>query len=43
MGENANLKAYNFSTTKDVAPTFLAEGEEVASKDTKPPGGRAAY
>ena len=38
-GENANLKAYNFSTTKDVAPTFLAEGEEVASKDTKPPGG----
>jgi hypothetical protein len=38
-GENSNLKAYAFSTTKDVPPTFIAEGEELASKGTKPPGG----
>jgi outer membrane protein assembly factor BamB len=38
-GENANLKAYNFSTTRDVFPTFRAEGDERASKGYKSPGG----
>ena len=30
-GENAGLKAYNFSTTHDVLPMFRAEGNELAS------------
>jgi hypothetical protein len=38
-GENANLKAYNFSTASGAFPTFFAEGDTVASVDTPLPGG----
>ncbi len=38
-GENAGLKAYDFSTTHDVLPTFRAEGNELASKGESSPGG----
>jgi len=38
-GENAGLKAYNFSTTHDVFPTFRAEGDELASQGEPSPGG----
>jgi signal peptidase I len=38
-GENANLKAYKFSKNTNVFPTFLAEGDEVASKLTKSSNG----
>jgi hypothetical protein len=37
-GENATLKAYNFSTLGEL-PTFRAEGQDVASSNTDSPGG----
>jgi len=38
-GENASLKAYDFSTTRDRRPVFRAEGEELASARIGAPGG----
>ncbi len=38
-GENSNLKAYKFSTSVNVTPILLAEGDEISSKFTKSPNG----
>ena len=38
-GENATLKAYDFSTTRDQRPQFRAEGNELASAGLGAPGG----
>jgi len=38
-GENAKLKAYDFSTKRGDFPKFLAEADELASKDQASPGG----
>jgi hypothetical protein len=38
-GENANLKAYDFSTTHGILPTFRAEADDLASKGAASPGG----
>ncbi len=38
-GENEKLKAYDFSTKRGDFPKFLAEADELASKDQKSPGG----